>query len=188
MTHDDRINAVARQTAQAITVAVRVLRIPTLVLLVMPLPFIALIIWLGVRGDGLGAAIALGFGLGMALISVAFAWRRRTMLRAAEDIEPLTSQIAIALAMSDNIDETRTAISQAAGSGVGFFQRLHGAWNASQAPGRWIQTVNDLPLARPFFPPRLAVSLKLSVMAMALIPLSVVVSIFVAIGALAGTI
>lgn len=190
MTSDDHTQAVARQVAQAVTVAVRLLRIPTLIVLVLPLPFIALVLTLGVQGDGIGGAIALGLGTAMAVLSLAFGWRRSRVLRAVDEIEPLTSQIAIALTLTDHVDEARTALNQAAGAGGGlrFFTRLQGAWRASRTPARWIQSVGDLPRARYFFPPKLATSLQLSLAATALIPISVVVAIFIAIGALAGTI
>lgn len=190
MTDDERSRQIARQAAQAITVAVRLLRVPTLLLWLFPLPAIALVWFIGFRGEGVGSYIALALAFGLTAVSAAFGWRRYRILRAVDDLEPLVSEITIAMDLSDHAGDIRTALTQAAGTQGGWrlFNRLQGAWRVSRTPDRWIRSVSDLPRARYFFPPRLATTVKLTILAALLIPASAIGAFLLGVGALAGTI
>ena len=51
--------------------------------------------------------------------------------------------------------------------------------------GRWIEGVGDLPRARYFVPPKIGTTVTVAVAALWLLPISIVVALFAAIGSLA---
>src|ERR1700712_5655996 len=65
---DDQTGDVAKRAANVITLAVRVLRVPTAVVLWLPLPFIAATIALGVAASGATGVIILVIGVAMAIV------------------------------------------------------------------------------------------------------------------------
>lgn len=185
---DGRTEEASRHAARTIAVAVRLLRIPSLLVLLVPLPFIVTTLALGIAAHGpVGIVILLG-GAAMALVSGAFAGRRRRVLQAVEEPEALASELAIAIALSGKVDETRGALAQiAGGGGWRVFNRLQGVWSGTTMTGRWIESVGDLPRARYFAPPKIGTTVTLVVAALWLVPISVLVALLSLIGTIAGS-
>jgi hypothetical protein len=128
-------------------------------------------------------------GLAMAAVSAAFGTRRRNILRAADDPDKLATELAIAISLSDKVDETRGALERVAGGGGWrLFDRLKGAWGGMAMTGRWIDGVGDLPRARYFVPPKIGTTVTITVAALWLVPISVVVALFALIGTIAGSV
>lgn len=185
---DVRTGEVAHRVASVIAVAVPLLRLPTALVLLVPLPFIAATLMLGVVADGGVRIVVLIAGLAMAAVSGAFWARRRGILRAAEDPDQLATELAIAISLSDKVDETRGALERiGGGGGWRIFDRLKGAWGGVTMTGRWIDGVGDLPRARYFVPPKIGTSVTITIAALWLVPISVVVALFALIGTLAGS-
>lgn len=185
---DDQTGEVAHRVANVITVAVRVLRLPTAILLCVPLPFIAATLALGLVADGGVRVVVLVAGVAMAAVSGAFWARRRGILRAVEEPDQLATELGIAISLSDKVDETRGALERiGGGGGWRLFDRLKGAWGGITMTGRWIDGVGDLPRARYFVPPRIGTSVTITIAALWLVPISVVVALFALIGTIAGS-
>ena len=186
---DGQTGEVAQRATSVIVLAVRVLRIPTLLVLIAPIPFIATTLLLAVNADGLGRAIGLVVGLLMAAVSFAFGARRQRILRAVEEPTALATELGIAVSLSGKVDETRTALTQiAGGGGWRVLSRLRGVWSGVGMTGRWIEGVGDLPRARYFVPPKIGTTVTIAIASLWLIPISVVVALFTAIGSLASVI
>ena len=185
---DGRTGEVAHRVAGVITVAVRVLRVPTAIVQLAPVPFILATLMLGLIADGGVRVVVLIAGVVMAAISGAFWTRRRHILRAVEDPDQLATELGIAISLSDKVDETRGALERiAGGGGRRIFDRLNGAWGGMAMTGRWIDRVGDLPRARYFVPPKIGTTVTLTIAALWLVPISVVVALFSLIGTLAGS-
>lgn len=185
---DDQTGEVAHRVANVITVAVRVLRLPTAILLCVPLPFIVATLALGLVADGGVRVVVLVAGVAMAAVSGAFWARRRGILRAVEEPDQLATELGIAISLSDKVDETRGALERiGGGGGWRLFDRLKGAWGGMTMTGRWIDGVGDLPRARYFVPPRIGTSVTITIAALWLVPISVVVALFALIGTIAGS-
>jgi hypothetical protein len=177
----------AQRATQVIVLAVKVLRIPTLLVLIAPIPLIAATLLLAVSADGLGRTIGLVVGLLMAAISLMFGLRRQRILRAVEEPTALATELGIAVSLSGKVDETRTALTQiAGGGGWRVLSRLRGVWSGVGMTGRWIEGVGDLPRARYFVPPKIGTTVTLAIAALWLVPISVVVALFAVIGSVAG--
>jgi hypothetical protein len=185
---DGQTGEVAHRVAGVITVAVRVLRLPTAILLLVPIPFILATLMLGLVADGGVRVVVLVAGGLMAAVSGAFWGRRRMILRAVEEPDKLATELGIAISLSDKVDETRGALERVAGGGGWrIFDRLKGAWGGMSMTGRWIDGVGDLPRARYFVPPKIGTTVTITVAAMWLVPISVVVALFAVIGTIAGS-
>ncbi|VXB51015.1 hypothetical protein [Aeromicrobium sp. 9AM] len=185
---DGQTGEVAHRVAGVIAVAVRVLRLPTAILLCVPLPFVLATLSLGVVADGGVRVVVLLAGVAMAAVSAAFWARRRNILRAADDPDKLATELGIAISLSDKVDETRGALERVAGGGGWrLFDRLKGAWGGMSMTGRWIEGVGDLPRARYFVPPKIGTTVTITVAALWLVPVSIVVSLFALIGTIAGS-
>jgi hypothetical protein len=185
---DGQTGEVAHRVAGVITMAVRVLRVPTAIVQLVPVPFILATLMLGLVADGGVRIVVLAAGLVMAAISGAFWVRRRNILRAVEEPDKLATELGIAISLSDKVDETRGALERiAGGGGWRIFDRLKGAWGGMAMTGRWIDGVGDLPRARYFVPPKIGTTVTLTVAALWLVPISVVVALFALIGTLAGS-
>jgi hypothetical protein len=185
---DDQTGEVAARAANVITLAVRVLRLPTAVVGWLPVPFIAATLALGVAASGTTGIVILVLGVAMAIVSGAFWGRRHKILQAVEDPDKLATELGIMISLSDKVDETRGAISQIAGSGGWrLFSRLKGLWQGASMTGRWIDGISDLPRARYFGPPKIGTTVTVTVAALWLIPISVVVALFALIGTIAGS-
>jgi hypothetical protein len=184
---DGQTGEAAQRATQVIVLAVKVLRIPTLLVLVAPIPFIVATLLLAVNAEGLGRTIGLVVGLLMAAVSLMFGLRRQRILRAVEEPTALATELGIAVSLSGKVDETRAALTQIAGSGGWrVLSRLRGVWSGVGMTGRWIEGVGDLPRARYFVPPKIGTTVTLSIAALWLVPISVVVALFTVIGSVAG--
>lgn len=184
---DGQTTEAARRAAMVLVPAVRLLRIPTLVLLVVPLPFVLGTIALSTAAEGIDRWVLLAVGLLMALVSFAFGARRHRILRAVDDPEGLATELGIAVSLSDRVDETRgvlTAIS--GGGGARTISRLRGLWSGVTMTGRWIDGIGDLPRARYFLPPKIGTTVTVTIAALWLVPISVVALLVSIIGVLAG--
>lgn len=185
---DDQTGDVAKRTANVIVLAVRVLRVPTALVLWLALPFIAATFALGLVADGGTSAVILVIAVLMAIVSAAFWGRRRKILQAVEEPDKLATELGIMISLSDKVDETRGAISQIAGAGGWrIFARLRGLWKGAGMTARWIDGIGDLPRARYFGPPKIGTTVTITVAALWLIPISVVVALFALIGTIAGS-
>lgn len=183
---DGQTTEVAQRAATVIALAVRVLRLPTLVLLVLPIPFEVATLALAVSADGGARVVGLVVVAVMAAVSIAFGWRRRRILEAVTEPAALATELGIAVSLSDKVDETRGALAQiAGGGGTRVFSRLRGLWKGAGMTARWIDGVGDLPRARYFVPPRIGTTVTLAIAAAWLVPVSIVVTVFAVIGSLA---
>jgi hypothetical protein len=184
---DGQTGEVAQRATAVIVLAVKVLRIPTLLLLIAPWPFIAVTLLLAVNAAGTARLVGLVVGLLMAAASLKFGLRRQRILRAIEEPTALATELGIAVSLSGKVDETRTALGQiAGGGGWRVLSRLRGVWSGVGMTGRWIEGVGDLPRARYFVPPKIGTTVTIAVAALWLVPISIVVALFAAIGAIAG--
>jgi hypothetical protein len=185
---DGQTGDVAQRATSVIVLAVRVLRIPTLLVLIAPLPFIAATLLLAVNAEGPGRTIGLVVGLLMAAVSFAFGARRQRILRAVEEPTALATELGIAVSLSGKVDETRTALTQiAGGGGWRVLSRLRGVWSGVGMTGRWIESVGDLPRARYFVPPKIGTTVTIAIVSLWLVPISIVVVLFAVIGSVAGS-
>ena len=183
---DDQTGQVAERLARVITVAVQVLRIPTALVLWIPVPFIVLELLLAMNAGGGVRALGLIVGLMMAGISVAFGLRRHKIGQAVAEPDKLATELGIMISLSDKVGETRGALTQlAGGGGWRVFSRLQAVWSGTKMTGRWIEGIDDLPRARYFAPPKIGTTVTVTVAALWLIPISIVGALFAAIGSLA---
>lgn len=186
---DGRTHEVAAHAAQMIVVAVRLLRIPTALVGLVPVPFVMMTLALGFLADGAVGVVILVVGAAMAGISAMFWGRRRRVLHAVDDPDRLATELGVMLAMTGKVEQTRGALTQiAGGGGWRILGRLRGVWQGTQMTGRWIDEIGDLPRARYFGPPKIGTTITLSVAALWLVPVSVVVSLFALVGTIAGSI
>jgi hypothetical protein len=183
---DGQTGEVARHVAEVAAVGVRLLRLPSALVLYAPLPFIALTLALGLVADGGLRALILVAGLLMAAVSAAFWGRRHRILQAVEEPDKLATELGIAISLSDKVEETRGALAAfAGGGGWRLFDRLKGVWRGVSMTGGWIDRVGDLPRARYFVPPKIGTTVTLTIVALWLVPISVVVTMLALIGTIA---
>lgn len=186
---DDQTGQVAQQVTRVIVLAVNALRIPTAILLWIPVPFIALVLLLALVVDGPAKLVGLVIGLAMAAVSGAFWGRRRRILQAVEEPDKLATELAIMISLSDKVGETRGMLSQfAGGGGTRVFSRLEAAWRGTTVTARWIDGIGDLPRARYFAPPKVGTTVSVTMAALWLIPISIIAALFAAIGSLASAV
>lgn len=185
---DGQTGEVAQRASGVIAVAVRVLRVPTALILWVPLPFILATLVLGVIADGGVRIVVLVAGVLMAVVSAAFWGRRRKIIWAIEEPDKLSTELGIMISLSDKVDETRGAISSiAGGGGWRIFGRLKGLWKGAAMTGKWIDGIGDLPRAKYFGPPKIGTTVTLAIAALWLVPISIVVALFALIGTIAGS-
>lgn len=184
---DGRTVEASERAAQAITVAVRLLRWPTLALLVIPLPFVAGLLMIGLVDDPPIRWIALVAGLAFALVSLAFGIRRSRILRAVAEPDRLATELGIAVSMSGKVHDARGALLQitSAEGGTRVFSRLRGVWTTAGLSSKWIEGIGDLPRARYFFPPKIGTTVTVAIAAAWLVPISFVAFLLISIAALA---
>ncbi len=186
---DDQTGEAAKKAARVIVLAVNFARIPTALLMILPIPFIVTTLALGLLSDGGIRWVILAAGLAMLLVTGAFWGRRRRILRAVEEPDKLATELGIMISLTDKVEETRGAISSIAGAGGWrIFERLKGVWSGVAMTGRWIEGIGDLPRARYFGPPKIGTTVTVAVAALWLIPISVVVALLSVIGSIAGSI
>jgi hypothetical protein len=185
---DGRSAEVAARAAQVIVVAVRLMRIPTALVGLASIPFIAAALVIAILGDGVGAVVLGLIGLVMAGANAVYWIRRRNLLKAVDDPDQLATELAIMLTMTGKVEETRGVLTQiAGGGGWRVLERFRGVWQGVQVPGRWIDQIDDLPRARYFGPPRLGTTITMALTALWLVPIAVVVALFALIAAAAGS-
>lgn len=159
---DDQTGEVARRSAGLLVVAVRLLRLPTLALLIVPWPAILILLGVAALSAGWVRWTALVVGVGAAAVSAALGWRRWRILRAVDDEQKLGTELGIAVALSDDVDSARDALGQLAGSaggGFGLFGRLRAIWSGLGVGSDILTDATDLPRAKWFFPPKLGSTL-----------------------------
>jgi len=174
---DDETGEVAAHAAQALAFAVRILRWPSLALLLVPVPFVLALFAIGLAADTPWLRVlALLVAVGCAAVSFGFGLRRHHLLKAARDERQLGTELGVAVAMSDDVDEAREALGQlVAGDGRGGWQvmgRLKGLWRGfGVAPGV-LEDATDLPRARWFFPPKIGSTVTLFFAALWVVPVA----------------
>ena len=90
----------ARDAAGVITLGVKILRWPSLALLVLVAPALAATGLIAVLNDGVIGSIAAVLGVAEIAIWALFAWRRQQILTAIDDPDALATQIGVAAEMS----------------------------------------------------------------------------------------
>lgn len=186
---DDTTGETSTRAAVAITSAVRLLRWPTAALLVLSAPFIAATIVIGLVADGPVGWVITIVGVAMALVSGAFGVRRQRILKAVEDPGQLADELRVMVNLTGRAEQTGEVLHRiAGGDGWRVLGRMKGLWQGASLPARWLDEVGDLPRARYFAPPKIGTSISLALAAAWLVPISIVVTILAAIGALAGSI
>ncbi|MCW2840348.1 MAG: hypothetical protein JWR55_1831 [Aeromicrobium sp.] len=185
---DGRAVDVSTRAAQTIAVAVRLLRIPTAVIGALSIPFIVATLVLGAIAGGAVGVVILIAGIAMAIVNALFWARRGRVLAAVDDPAQLATELGIMLTMTGRVDEARGALTQIAGrGGWRVMGRLRGLWTGTQLTGKWIDDIGDLPRAKYFGPPKIGTTVSITFAALWLVPISIVVALFAAIGTLAGT-
>ncbi len=183
---DGQTSQAAEHAARVLVPTVRLLRYPTLALLVVPVPFVLATLGLGLATDGAPRIVLIVVGLLMGLVSFAFGVRRHRVLKAVEEPEALATELGIAVALSDRAEETRGVLTAiGGGGGARVFSRLKGLWSGVTMTGRWIDGIGDLERARYFFPPKIGTTVTVTLAALWLVPISVVVTLLAFIAVLA---
>lgn len=178
----------ARRAVTVIVPTVRLLRVPSLLLVLAPLPFLLATVALGLAAGGaVGTTLAV-VGLVVALAPAAFAVRRARLLKAVEEPDQLATELGIAVAMTDRVEEARGALTSiAGGGGLRFMSRLKGVWSGVGMTGRWIEGVDDLRRARWFVPPKIGTTVSLTVATLWSVPVSALLAFFTTVAAVAGS-
>jgi len=185
---DDQTGEQGDRLAKVLVVAVRLLRIPTAAVLVVPLPFIAACLILGITGSGWFGTVLIVAGVVMALVSLAFWGRRRRIIRAVEEPELLGGELRTLFNLTGKLDDASGTLRElTAGGGVRVFGRLRAAWRGASLPAQWLGQVGQLPRARYFAPPKIGTTTTLAVAALWLIPISIVLAVVAVIGSIAGS-
>ncbi len=174
---DGQTEVVAARAAQAIVFAVRLLRWPTLAVLVVSIPFV-----LGLAAIALAAddtwliVLAAVLAIAGAVVLFAFGLRRHHILTAVEDQQQFATELGVAVALSDNIGETREVLGELAGAsgGIRVFSRLKALWRGFGLGPGVLQDAADLPRARWFFPPKVGTTVTLFFAALITVPVSFV--------------
>ncbi|SKB06441.1 hypothetical protein [Aeromicrobium choanae] len=181
---DGQTEVAAARAAQALRLAVRLLRWPSLGVMVVSWPFLAGLAIVSVLAEDAWLSVLAGLiAVVGALLSGAFAWRRQRILAAVEDEPQLATELGIAVAMSDDVGEARLVLGQLAGAtgGVRVFSRLKGLRRGFGLGPGVLQDVADLPRARWFFPPTVGTTVTLFLGVLWLVPVSFVSCLLLAI-------
>jgi hypothetical protein len=185
---DDRTGEVALRTARTLAVAVRLLRIPSAVVLAVPIPFILTTLLLAASADGGMRLALLVVGVAMVVVSGAFLGRRRRILQAVEDPDLLADELRVLINLTGKVEETRGALGQiAGGGGWRVLGRLQGVWKGTRMTGSWIDQIGDLRRARYFAPPKIGTTISLTIAALWLVPISIVIALLALVGTIAGS-
>lgn len=183
---DGQTSAVARNAARVLSVAVRLLRWPSLALLSLPIPLELATLGLSLHARGWAQAAGVLVVAMLATVSIAFGVRRHRILRAVAEPEALGTELGIAVSLSDRVDDARGVLSDlVGGGGWRMFDRLRGLWRGVSTTARWIETVADLPRARYFVPPKIGTTVTLTLAAAWLVPASMAVTVVAVIGTVA---
>jgi hypothetical protein len=185
---DDRTGEVALRTARTLAVAVRLLRIPSAVVLAAPVPFILTTLLLAAAADGGMRGALLVVGIAMAVVSGVIFGRRRRILQAVEDPDLLADELRVLINLTGKVEETRGALAQiAGGGGWRVLGRLQGVWKGTRMTGSWIDQIGDLRRARYFAPPKIGTTISLTMAALWLVPTSIVIALLALVGTAAGS-
>lgn len=177
---------VTSRLAGMLSLAVTVLRFPSLALWVIVWPFIALTLAIAASGSGGLRVLGLVVGLAMAAVSVAFGLRRRALLAAVADREAFAAELHTALNLTHLVGNATGALERlAAGGGWRLFSRLRAAWRTVTLPVHWIDEIAALPRARYFVPPKLGTTVALIYAALWLVPVALIVAILTTVIAIA---
>ncbi len=178
----------AARAVQVLAPTIRLLRLPSLALVVVPLPLELATLLLSLTWDGTARWVGLVVALLMLGVTGFFALRRKRILDAVNQPAALATELAVAINLTDRVEETRGVLTQlGGGGGWRVFSRLQGAWRGASMPARWIEGVSDLPRARYFVPPRLGTTITGTFAALWMVPVSLVVLLFALVGTAAGT-
>lgn len=178
----------ARRAVAVIVPAVRLLRIPSLVLALAPVPFLVAALVLGLAAGSTAGTVLVVASLVLGCAPAAFAVRRHRILRAVTEPEQLATELGIAVSLSDKVDETRGALTSiAGGGGWRVMSRLKGVWSGVGMTGRWIEGVGDLPRARYFVPPKIGTTVSVTLATLWSIPISALLAFLALVAAVAGT-
>lgn len=174
---DGQTEAVAAQAARAIILAVRLLRWPTLLLLVVPIPFVMGLAAIALAADDTWLIVLASLlAVGGALVLFAFGMRREHILTAVEDEQEFATELGIAVALSDNVAQTREVLGELTGAsgGIRIFSRLRALWRGFGLGPGVLQDAADLRRARWFFPPKVGTTVTLFFVTLWLVPVSFV--------------
>ncbi len=186
---DDTSGQTTIRAASAIAAAVRLLRWPTAAIMWVPVPFIVTTIVIGVAAHGAVGGVIIVIGLVLAAVTTAFALRRRRVLWAVADPEALAAELRVMVNLTGRIEQTSTVLHDiAGGEGWRVLGRLRGLWSGASLPARWFDDVRGLPRAKYFAPPKIGTTISLAIAALWLVPISIVVTVIAAVGAIAGSI
>lgn len=181
---DGQTAEVAEGAARGLVLAVRLLRWPSLALMVVSWPFLAGLAAISIAADDTWLRVTAGvLAIAGATLSAAFGLRRRHILDAVSDEQQFATELGLAVAMSDDVGEARHVLGQLAGThgGVRVFSRLQGLWRGfGLAPGV-LEGANDLPRARWFFPPKVGTTVTLFFGVLWLVPVSFIGCLLLAI-------
>ena len=185
---DGQTQQVAQRAVAVIVPAVRLLRLPSLALLLAPWPFLLAALWLALAAGGAGGTVVVVLVVLLAAVSLTFGLRRHRLLVAVSDPDRLATELGIAVGLSDRVEESRGVLAAiAGGGGPRVLSRLRGLWSGVGMTGRWIDGVGDLERARYLVPPRIGTTVAMTVAALWLVPVSLVLVLLTAVGALAGS-
>lgn len=174
---DGQSQEAARRAARVIVPTVRLLRWPSLLVMVAAWPFLAGLVIVALAADDTWLKVLAGvLALVGIAVSGAFALRRQHLLNAVEDEQQLATELGIAVAMSDDVGEARLALGQLAGTqgGLRLLSRMRGAWRAFGIGPGVLESVDDLSHGRWFLPPRIGTTVTLFFVALGLVPVSFV--------------
>lgn len=178
----------AARAVQVLAPAVRLLRLPSLALVVVPLPLELATLLLALSWDGTARWVGVVVALLMLGVTGFFALRRKRILDAVAQPAALATELAVAINLTDRVEETRGVLTQlGGGGGWRVFSRMQGAWRGASMPARWIDGVGDLPRARYFVPPRLGTTITGTLLALWMVPASLVILLLALVGTAAGT-
>lgn len=174
---DGQTEVAAERAAQALRLAVRLLRWPSLAIMVVSWPFLAGLAIISLLAEDTWLVVLAGLiAVVGAVVSGAFAWRRSRIIAAVEDEQQLATELGIAVAMSDDVGEARLVLGQLAGTAGGprVFSRLTALWRGFGLGPGVLQDAADLPRARWFFPPKVGTTVTLLFGVLWLVPVSFV--------------
>ena len=185
---DDSTGETGERLAKLLVIAVRLSRIPTAVVLYLPIPFIAAILVLGIKGGGWFGLVLTVTGVVMAIISAAFWGRRRRIVQAVDDPDQLATELRQVFNLTGRVDDASDTVRElTTGDGWQVFGRLRTVWRGVTLPAQWMDQIGELHRARYFAPPKIGTTMSLTIVALWLIPFSIIAAVMSVIGTIAGS-
>lgn len=184
---DANTTDVARRAAAVLAPLVRFARFPAYALVGFVLLWSLGTALIGFSQSGTGWLIVAIAGLVLAVPAAWLGWRTAAMVRAVADRDEFARELAVAVAMSGRVDETRATLEQltTGGPSGSMFGRLKGLWRTASLGSRLITGSEDLARAKWFFPPTIGVTALLSKFTLTTLPISFIVFVLTAIAAIA---